>query len=291
MTGVIYPVPAHWCWGESGWLAVRGFRDYAGSGVVHMAGGVCALVGKLIYFRAFAASNTVACIAGIIATGVCCCCCCCFTFAASSVVDIVGAVITVIVASAAVASFCSYFCCCCLNSSKLHSKFNATARAGAFILGPRLDRFRDEDSKYIGGHSIPLVTLGGFILVCIIRLFILWESPVSKPNILGDGLHGIQRRLAGLHQRGGGRGRSGEGYHVNAGIFPICTFNCPHEFFPFPSLAQIACSTSGLMVLFLNKAIGNRSWSLAKIVNGCLTGEGKCQSRGSLNGQCYCCSS
>ncbi len=45
MTGVIYPIPAHWCWGESGWLAVRGFKDFAGSGVVHMAGGVCALVG------------------------------------------------------------------------------------------------------------------------------------------------------------------------------------------------------------------------------------------------------
>ncbi len=35
---------------------------------------------------------------------------------------------------------------------------------------------------------------------------------------------------------------------------------------------QISCSTSGLVVLFLNKLLGSRTWSLAKIVNGCLTG-------------------
>ena len=35
---------------------------------------------------------------------------------------------------------------------------------GAIILGPRVDRFRDAGSKYISGHSIPLISLGGFIL-------------------------------------------------------------------------------------------------------------------------------
>ena len=37
--------------------------------------------------------------------------------------------------------------------------------AGAYILGPRIDRFRDAKSTYISGHSIPLIALGGFILI------------------------------------------------------------------------------------------------------------------------------
>ena len=36
---------------------------------------------------------------------------------------------------------------------------------GAIVLGPRIDRFRDKKSQYIAGHSIPLVALGGFILI------------------------------------------------------------------------------------------------------------------------------
>jgi Amt family ammonium transporter len=41
---VIYPVVAHWVWG-GGWLAQRGFIDFAGSNVVHTVGGVMAIVG------------------------------------------------------------------------------------------------------------------------------------------------------------------------------------------------------------------------------------------------------
>jgi Amt family ammonium transporter len=37
MTGFIYPVQGYWKWG-SGWLNAAGFLDFAGSGVVHMAG-------------------------------------------------------------------------------------------------------------------------------------------------------------------------------------------------------------------------------------------------------------
>ena len=33
------------------------------------------------------------------------------------------------------------------------------------MLGPRLDRFKDENSRFISGHSVPLVSLGGFILI------------------------------------------------------------------------------------------------------------------------------
>ncbi len=44
ISAVIYPVSGHWIWG-GGWLAELGFHDFAGSTVVHMVGGICALVG------------------------------------------------------------------------------------------------------------------------------------------------------------------------------------------------------------------------------------------------------
>lgn len=44
---VIYPIEAHWIWG-GGWLAERGFHDFAGSTAVHMCGGAAALVGAAI---------------------------------------------------------------------------------------------------------------------------------------------------------------------------------------------------------------------------------------------------
>lgn len=47
MTGVMYPIAARWTWHKEGWLRVRGFIDFGGSGVVHMLGGVCALVATL----------------------------------------------------------------------------------------------------------------------------------------------------------------------------------------------------------------------------------------------------
>lgn len=44
ISAVIYPVEAHWIWG-GGWLSQLGFVDFAGSAAIHMAGGMCALIG------------------------------------------------------------------------------------------------------------------------------------------------------------------------------------------------------------------------------------------------------
>ncbi|TVP88727.1 MAG: ammonium transporter [Pseudomonadaceae bacterium] len=47
MTGFIYPIQGAWSWGE-GWLDGIGYSDYAGSGIVHMAGAVGALAGVIL---------------------------------------------------------------------------------------------------------------------------------------------------------------------------------------------------------------------------------------------------
>ena len=45
----MYPISTHWCWGSGGWLVARGFYDFAGSGVVHVSGGIHALIGESKY--------------------------------------------------------------------------------------------------------------------------------------------------------------------------------------------------------------------------------------------------
>jgi len=47
IAGLIYPISGHWIWG-GGWLAERGFLDFAGSTVVHSVGGWAALVGAIM---------------------------------------------------------------------------------------------------------------------------------------------------------------------------------------------------------------------------------------------------
>ncbi len=47
MAIVIYPVVGHWIWG-GGWLAKRGFLDFAGSTQVHSIGGWAALIGVIV---------------------------------------------------------------------------------------------------------------------------------------------------------------------------------------------------------------------------------------------------
>jgi len=46
-TALIYVFPCHWLWSEEGWLSGKA-SDFAGSGVVHMAGGSAALAGTLL---------------------------------------------------------------------------------------------------------------------------------------------------------------------------------------------------------------------------------------------------
>ncbi|WP_170365653.1 ammonium transporter [Ruegeria arenilitoris] len=47
LTGVIYPIEASWQWG-GGWLSEMGFSDFAGSTLVHAAGGFAALAGAIV---------------------------------------------------------------------------------------------------------------------------------------------------------------------------------------------------------------------------------------------------
>ena len=47
MTGVIYPIVGAWTWGE-GWLSAMGFKDFAGSTIVHSTGGWAALAGAIV---------------------------------------------------------------------------------------------------------------------------------------------------------------------------------------------------------------------------------------------------
>ena len=47
LAGIIYPIVMGWQWG-GGWLAARGFSDFAGSTLVHSTGGAAALAGAII---------------------------------------------------------------------------------------------------------------------------------------------------------------------------------------------------------------------------------------------------
>lgn len=47
LTGVIYPIEASWQWG-GGFISAMGFSDFAGSTLVHAAGGFAALAGAII---------------------------------------------------------------------------------------------------------------------------------------------------------------------------------------------------------------------------------------------------
>mmetsp|Transcript_12480 Transcript_12480/g.16999 ORF Transcript_12480/g.16999 Transcript_12480/m.16999 type:complete len:497 (+) Transcript_12480:163-1653(+) len=58
LTGFVYPVIVHWIWSGNGWLTAfaadedlfldSGMIDFAGSGVVHMTGGMAGLMGALV---------------------------------------------------------------------------------------------------------------------------------------------------------------------------------------------------------------------------------------------------
>ncbi|MDB5137645.1 MAG: ammonium transporter [Mucilaginibacter sp.] len=60
ITGFIYPIIGHWAWGPDGFLATmgakgfflpslgQGFRDFAGSTVVHTIGGIASLAGAIV---------------------------------------------------------------------------------------------------------------------------------------------------------------------------------------------------------------------------------------------------
>ena len=44
----MYPMVANWVWNPDGWLAIRGFNDFAGSAAVHAMGGFAALAAAIV---------------------------------------------------------------------------------------------------------------------------------------------------------------------------------------------------------------------------------------------------
>jgi Amt family ammonium transporter len=48
LTGFIYPVVSHWGWAADGFLVSEGYQDFAGSGIVHLCGGMAAFVGAIM---------------------------------------------------------------------------------------------------------------------------------------------------------------------------------------------------------------------------------------------------
>lgn len=48
ISAIIYPIEAGWVWNSQGWLAQIGFVDFAGSTVIHMVGGIAALIGATL---------------------------------------------------------------------------------------------------------------------------------------------------------------------------------------------------------------------------------------------------
>ena len=45
---IMYPLVANWVWNPNGWLALRGFNDFAGSAAVHAMGGFSALAAAIV---------------------------------------------------------------------------------------------------------------------------------------------------------------------------------------------------------------------------------------------------
>jgi Amt family ammonium transporter len=48
MTSIIYPVVVSWTWNSDGFLYQWGYMDFAGSGIVHLTGGIGALIGTVM---------------------------------------------------------------------------------------------------------------------------------------------------------------------------------------------------------------------------------------------------
>jgi Amt family ammonium transporter len=45
--GFVYPPITHWAWTDEGWLNKLGYVDFAGSGPIHLLGGVCSFCAAL----------------------------------------------------------------------------------------------------------------------------------------------------------------------------------------------------------------------------------------------------
>ncbi|XP_050521489.1 putative ammonium transporter 1 isoform X2 [Daktulosphaira vitifoliae] len=47
ISGVTYPIVAHWVWAPNGWLLNLGYSDFSGAGAVHLLAGTCSFIAAL----------------------------------------------------------------------------------------------------------------------------------------------------------------------------------------------------------------------------------------------------
>lgn len=60
VSGVTYPIVAHWIWSPDGWLSQIGYSDFSGAGAVHLLAGTCSFVAALFIGPRIGRFSTVA---------------------------------------------------------------------------------------------------------------------------------------------------------------------------------------------------------------------------------------
>ena len=127
-------------------------------------------------------------------------------------------------------------------------------------MGPRIDRFRDAKSTYISGHSIPLIALGGFILIFGFMAFNGGSqgsiSQVSKTviNLQEKVLTSVELEMVFIRLLF----QPGDGKVLGSAV--LTTF--------------LSSGSGGISTLLLWKVFsGDKMWSLSRTVNGIIAGK------------------
>ena len=157
--------------------------------------------------------------------------------------------------------------------------FKICPTLGSIILGPRVDRFRDEESKYIAGHSIPLISLGGFILTFGFMAF----NAGSQVSFLGQIWFKFRNWCYIQYANGICAKYILYQLSVTEAGDDIVLGSCVTS-------TLVAAGGGGVTVLLIWKVLpeGGGVWSLAKTINGMLAGKLQYQDRTIFKSKRYC---